>query len=166
MKDDTFTGGKNHWRYQACLRKRRLRLPWVRQQWRWPRRMEATATGSTGRCSGPAKPDVSDGCFPSPRSLRSLHPAAAWLIPGGVDSKGTGPQQKERFVYGALFLSIITTFSGWPYGVVAILFVAFLIIPLVAWLSQVFGWQGDSFDLSDPKTARAPQCQPVALALW
>ena len=43
------------------------------------------------------------------------------------------------------------------------LFIAFLIFPFIALLAQVFGWQADSFDLSDPEAARAKYAEITAI---
>ena len=43
------------------------------------------------------------------------------------------------------------------------LFIAFLIFPFIALLAQVFGWQADSFDLSDPEADRAKYAEITAI---
>ncbi|MYC36313.1 MAG: hypothetical protein F4X66_05295 [Chloroflexi bacterium] len=43
------------------------------------------------------------------------------------------------------------------------LLIAFLLIPFIALLAQVFGWQADSFDLNDPEAARAKYADITAI---
>ena len=43
------------------------------------------------------------------------------------------------------------------------LFIALLLIPFIALLAQAFGWQADSFDLSDPEAARAKYAEITAI---
>lgn len=43
------------------------------------------------------------------------------------------------------------------------LLIAFLLIPFIALLAQVFGWQADSFDLNDPEAARAKYAEITAI---